>query len=197
MGFSERPTPQRDYRHTRSISRNWEEKKKKENTRIPPMFQMFRYKHGQMHPSVQDGKEHSCLQCARRRCLSIVGEVAESIYSIYIHINRVEELLQQKHTTVSIHQHTHTQMRLSLIPAPSCSRPVTPLFFTHALLGVDRHLHMIKDCPLAAGRCWLKWSRPNYCNKGKKGLGCILKGNPYTSAQGGDGSSNICVTVPP
>lgn len=93
-----------------------------------------------------------------------------------------------------------THEAISLIPTLSPNGHVLLLLFFSfpplPVLSVDRHSHMIKDCPLPAWHCWLKWSRSNYCNKGENVLGCMLKRNPYTSAEEGDCSLNIRLTVP-
>lgn len=109
---------------------------------------------------------------------------ARSCFNRNPHLYRSNSLLEKK---------TDTQGKevLSLIPTPSPNRHVSLLFY------FPTSSHIIKDCPLAVWHCWLKWSRSNYCNKEENSWGAYLqKRNPYTSAQEGDCSLNIRLTVP-
>lgn len=64
------------------------------------------------------------------------------------------------------------QQCILLIQTPTSNKTRSAIVFhSPPLLSVDRHSHMIKDCPIPAWRRWLKWSRSNYCNRGENGWG--------------------------
>lgn len=154
-----------NYRHTARIRHN-----QKKST-IGLHMQINAYKTEKLVNHLcwkEKENNHYNLHC---ECAFVFRVVAESVkemqltYSTQTYEQIQRAALTETHTCIDPRKDRHTR------PQQTCSSIV---FFSPSplpVLSVDRYSHMIKDCPLPAWHCWLKWSRSNYCNNGENGWG--------------------------
>lgn len=120
----------------------------------------------------------SCAFCWRRGCRDSLKRCSSAIMphtyktNVKSCFNRNTQLYR---SPSALKEETDTQeAKRRSLHTPQHPAPTDVFlhcFFTLPLLSVDRRSQVIKDCPLPAWRCWLKWSRSNYCNKGENGWG--------------------------